>query len=103
MPTNHFNGLTEAEAEALSLLMEECAEVIQIIGKIQRHGLDSGNPATGVVNRDALAKECADVKCSIEIVLREGIILPDDITKARRKKIKAFRDNPSRLHHIDAL
>ena len=33
-----FNGLTPAEAERLALLMEECGEVVQIIGKVLRHG-----------------------------------------------------------------
>jgi hypothetical protein len=32
----HFNGLSPADAEALTLISEECAEVIQAIAKIQR-------------------------------------------------------------------
>lgn len=40
----HFNGLTPAEAERLAMLSEECGEVIQIIGKILRHGYDSYHP-----------------------------------------------------------
>ncbi|OAN76675.1 hypothetical protein A8B82_14850 [Sulfitobacter sp. EhC04] len=60
--TPHFNNLTPAEAERLAMLAEECAEVIQIVGKILRHGYDShhpDNPATD--NRDLLAKEITDV------------------------------------------
>ena len=36
--TEHFNGLTPAEDERLAMLAEECAEVIKIVSKIQRHG-----------------------------------------------------------------
>ena len=35
---DHFNNLTPGEAERLAILAEECGEVIQIIGKILRHG-----------------------------------------------------------------
>lgn len=36
--------LTNAELERLAILMEECAEVQHIIGKIIRHGYESFNP-----------------------------------------------------------
>ena len=42
--TEHFNKLTPAEDERLAMLAEECAEVIQIVSKIQRHGYDSWHP-----------------------------------------------------------
>lgn len=100
---NHFNGLTPEENEALALLMEECAEVVHIIGKIQRHGLDSCHPTSGKVNRDELAKECSDVLCAIRIIVRERIIEQRRINTARRAKIRKFRDRPELLHHIDPL
>ena len=40
----HFNKLTPAEAERLAMLAEECGEVVQIVGKILRHGYDSQHP-----------------------------------------------------------
>jgi hypothetical protein len=58
----HFNNLTPAEAERLAMLAEECAEVIQIVGKILRHGYDSYHPKDpSMDNRDLLAKELADL------------------------------------------
>ena len=58
----HFNQLTPAEAERLAMLAEECGEVIQIVGKILRHGYDSYHPVNPrVTNRDLLAKELRDV------------------------------------------
>jgi hypothetical protein len=58
----HVNQLTAAEAERLAMLAEECAEVIQVIGKILRHGYDSYHPDNSTVsNRDLLAKEATQV------------------------------------------
>ena len=55
--------LTPAEAERLAMLAEECAEVIQIVGKILRHGYDSYHPADPeTTNRDLLAKELTDIE-----------------------------------------
>ena len=58
----HFNGLTPAETERLAMLAEECAEVIQIVGKILRHGYESHHPDTpDVSNRFLLRRELLDV------------------------------------------
>jgi NTP pyrophosphatase (non-canonical NTP hydrolase) len=59
--SQHFNGLTPAEAERLALLAEECGEVIQAIGKVLRHGYESRHPNGGPTNREALEKEIGDV------------------------------------------
>jgi len=59
---NHFNKLTPAEAERLTMLAEECAEVIQVVGKILRHGYDNYHPDDpSRTNRDLLARELTDV------------------------------------------
>ena len=59
-----FNGLTDAQAERLAMLAEECGEVVQVVGKTLRHGYDShcpGDPAK-VTNRQLLTKEIGDVR-----------------------------------------
>jgi hypothetical protein len=57
-----FNNLTLAEAERLAMLAEECAEVVQVIGKILRHGYDAHHPADPrTSNRALLANELMDV------------------------------------------
>jgi hypothetical protein len=60
--TEHFNKLTPAQAERLALLAEECGEVIQVVGKILRHGFDSTHPEGGRTNRQWLEKELGDVE-----------------------------------------
>ena len=57
----HFNSLTPAEAERLAMLAEECAEVIQIVGKILRHGYESRHPDGGPNNRSILEREITDL------------------------------------------
>lgn len=65
----HFNELTPAQDERLALLAEECAEVIQAITKIQRHGYESYNPLDNrehrLSNRQALEKEIGHVRHAI--------------------------------------
>lgn len=53
----HFNKLSPAEAERLAILAEECGEVIQVVGKILRHGFQSTHPDGGPTNRQQLEKE----------------------------------------------
>lgn len=84
MPSEHYNRLTPAEAERLAMLAEECAEVIQIIGKIQRHGYESHHPndPTDVTNRRMLEKEIRDVLGVHLAMVREGdIASPENIEK----------------------
>ena len=59
---NLFSKLTPPEIERLAMLSEECGEVIQVIGKILRHGYDSYHPSNPrLTNRDLLANELRDV------------------------------------------
>ena len=65
----HFNKLTPSEAERLAILAEECAEVIQVIGKILRHGYESYHPSNKhMPNRALLEKELGDV-CAIAAMM----------------------------------
>lgn len=62
MTTNHFNQLTESEAERLAILIEECAEVQHIACKILRHGYESYHPAnTERTNRVLLTRAMGDL------------------------------------------
>jgi len=58
-----FSGLTLEQIERLDMLAEECAEVIQIVGKIKRHGYDSYHPhdLEKTPNRLLLKREILDV------------------------------------------
>lgn len=59
----NFNELTPAETERLVLVIEECAEVQQIISKILRHGYESYHPKdSSKSNRQLLEKELGDLQ-----------------------------------------
>ncbi len=60
---DHFNQLTPAMAERLAMLAEECAEVVQIVCKIQRHGAASYHPndKNRVPNAELMRSELIDL------------------------------------------
>jgi|ERR1044072_2799174 NTP pyrophosphatase (non-canonical NTP hydrolase) len=60
--------LTPAQIERLAVLMEECAEVQQVIGKILRHGLFSRHPMGGPPNVDLLETELGDVVAAMRLL-----------------------------------
>ena len=81
--------LTEAEIERLSVLAEECGEVIQVVGKILRWGYESWNPleVPRETNRTKLEKELADINVATLLMLQNGDIKPAELEKHSEKKI----------------
>lgn len=80
------NKLTPAEAERLAMLAEECGEVIQIVGKILRHGYESRHPDGGPSNRLLLTKELGDIQCVVGAMDAEDDIQTGDIRYWASKK-----------------
>lgn len=66
--TTFSNELTPAEVERLALLAEECGEVVQIIGKILRHGYESRNPLidNSPTNRQLLEEELGNIAHAVD-------------------------------------
>lgn len=95
--TEHFNKLTEPELERLSLLAEECAEVIQVIGKILRHGYESYSPFDEAMtsNRALLEKEVGHVQCAVALMAVHDIC-GSKINNSAEEKAKSVRRY---LHH----
>lgn len=94
----HFNKLTPAQDERLAILAEECAEVIQIIAKIQRHGYDSYNPfdENKTTNLELLCKEIGHVKNAILMLTSKSDIPEIPIHMAMIEKAKNIKQY---LHH----
>ena len=89
---DHFNRLTPAEAERLALLAEECGEVVQIVGKILRHGYESKHPnnLSGPTNRQMLEKEAGDVYAVLDLMLQEGDINSCAVSDHNLAKVAAM-------------
>ena len=100
--TAHFNELSEAEAERLAILAEECAEVIQVVGKILRHGYESFNPhdPDGRINKRLLETEIGDLFCIVRMMTVQGDVLASLIEARSSFKTSKFDNGKGPyLHH----
>lgn len=93
----NFNQLTPAETERLALLSEECAETIQIVGKILRHGYESCHPCDPAnTNRRLLEEELGHVWYARIMLSQSGDISLHNVVQARYDKAKRIQKY---LHH----
>jgi NTP pyrophosphatase (non-canonical NTP hydrolase) len=81
------------EHEALIITAEECAEVIQQISKIIRFGIDLPyvTAGDGTTNRQQLEKEIGDLNCMVDILIEQGIIDSQAVTRAEIAKREKLR------------
>lgn len=93
-----YSKLTAAEVERLMLLAEECGEVVQIVGKIIRHGYESYHPhdPKKTSNRRLLQKELGDITAARRLMFRAGDICPFKVNDAAIDKLKRVKRY---LHH----
>jgi len=98
MKNEPFHDLTPDEQERLACLSEECAEVIQIINKIWRHGYESTHPSNpeGPTNRIMLETELGHVMFWLDRMAEVGDINHFPIQKARSDKLHSSKVY---LHH----
>lgn len=91
--STHFNELTPAEVERLAILAEECAEVIQIVGKVLRHGYESHHPKDPLEtsNRELLAMEIGHIWAAVGIMLDDADLLPATIAKSKESKAESVK------------
>jgi len=86
------------DQEILDILQEECAEVIHIISKIRRFGMDNVHPSDGCqeTNKSKLRNEIKDVLSMIDWVQIRQIIPPfyvDEVrnaTKLKHDKVRRY-------------
>lgn len=70
--TTLIPNLAPDELERLAILAEECGEVVQIIGKILRHGRYSTHPNGGDTNSILLHKELGDIQAVMRLMRAAG-------------------------------
>ena len=89
------NPMTPAQAERLTMLAEECAEVIHAATKILRHGYDNHHPdREGWTNRQQLEHELQNIGAVLA-----GMLLADDISIDTIDCIAAWRHKLMFTYH----
>ena len=76
--------------EALVILQEECAEVIQEVSKCFRFGIDNLNK-DGVLHSTNLNMEVGDMLALVDILVEKGILDFDNLNKAKYNKIEKLK------------
>ena len=71
-------------AELFVITMEECAELIQILSKIQRFGLDQKNS-------EHLKQELGDVYCMVTGFIEAGLISEEEMWENSLKKVEKLK------------
>jgi NTP pyrophosphatase (non-canonical NTP hydrolase) len=75
--------------EILTILIEECAEVIQAASKIQRFGWDG--EWKGETNQTALERELGDLICMIALLVKCGAVDQNQLDIFRENKLDKLR------------
>lgn len=84
---------TDDIKEALRILQEENAEVIQAVSKIFRFGENTCWPADNISNIEQLELELGDILCVVHILMEKGYIREDKIyeyAELKREKLKKW-------------
>ncbi len=103
------HGLNDAQLERLAVLSEELGEIIQVIGKITRHGYESRYPIDdeeAVRNRVALMVEIGDLLAVLSIMDHCGDIHGDVVAKctnAKLQRIKKWLHEPDNKIAVDLI
>jgi NTP pyrophosphatase (non-canonical NTP hydrolase) len=83
--------MNEREREAMNILSEECAEVIQAVSKCHRFGLDNLKPGKPKTNCQHLEEELGDLLAMIDILVDMQIVNLDSLESAKLAKIDKLK------------
>ena len=78
--------MNQRETEILDILQEECAEVIQMVSKCRRFGIDNQHLKADRPNREKLTEEIGDLLCMIRLAQEYGIVDTTEVIEASLKK-----------------
>ena len=77
--------------EVMSILQEECAEVIQAVSKINRFGIENQKLGEIKTNRQHLEEELGDLAAMITLLEMNGVISQLNIEKAKLAKFEKLK------------
>ncbi len=81
--------------ELLTILQEECAEVIQAVSKCRRFGIDNSYSKGTGSQRENLTTELGDLQCMINLCIERGIVEKSAVDAAilnKQSKLKIYSD-----------
>jgi NTP pyrophosphatase (non-canonical NTP hydrolase) len=82
--------ITDKTQEALVILQEECAEVIQAVSKCYRFGLDNSHKS-GTTQRANLEMEIGDMLALVDILVEQGVVDLNNLNTAKLNKIEKLK------------
>ena len=91
LPTTNINIMDKKQQEILYILQEECAEVSQVVSKINRFGFANPIPLSDQTNQDRLEHELGDLLCIIHLMFKNGLLRPDKVKEAELNKLEKLR------------
>jgi NTP pyrophosphatase (non-canonical NTP hydrolase) len=83
--------MNSKENEILNILQEECAEVIQMVSKCRRFGMDQTHLKDGGTNRERLTEEIGDVICMLKLAQDFGIVDVTEVNDAAFRKLEKLK------------
>lgn len=72
--------------EIMNIAQEECAEVIQMISKCRRFGIDTVHLKSGESNRSCLTEEIGDVLAMIDLLQLHNVVTAEGLEAAKQEK-----------------
>lgn len=94
--TEFSNKLSPAQAELLAILAEECAEAVQAVCKVLRHGYDSDDEGRRqTTNREDLEREMGDVRAAMILLCESGDVHKHAVHHHADQKLRL----PRYTHH----
>lgn len=84
-------SLTAWENEILTVLIEECAEVIQAATKLQRFGKENRPDADASPNTTVLGLECGDLEYMLRLAIKAGLVPSDHVDVGMKRKWERFQ------------
>jgi NTP pyrophosphatase (non-canonical NTP hydrolase) len=85
--------MNEVVSEAMDILQEECAEVVQAISKCRRFGLNNIKPGKDRTNLECLEEEIGDLMAMVDILVEKDILSYHNLEiaqKAKKEKLKVW-------------
>jgi NTP pyrophosphatase (non-canonical NTP hydrolase) len=83
--------MNSKENEILNILQEECAEVIQMVSKCRRFGMEERHLKDGGTNRERLTEEIGDVICMLKLAQDFGIVDATEVNDAAFRKLEKLK------------